>query len=62
MKGRAQDVNTKIPFTIRRKGPQMRLDKASFVLNLEGKALKITSTPFLCSRKIPKKERRPDED
>jgi len=46
MKGRAQDVNTKIPFTIRRKGLQMRLDKASFVLNLEGKALKITSTPF----------------
>jgi len=42
MKGRAQDVNTKIPFTIRRKGQQMRLDKASFVLNLKGKALKIT--------------------
>jgi hypothetical protein len=42
MIGRAWDVNIKIPFLSGRNRQKMLLDKPSFVLNLEWKALKIT--------------------
>jgi len=52
----------KNPFRGRKDWIKDTVGQPSFALNLEGKALKIASNTILCSRKIPKKERRPDED
>ncbi len=56
-------VHTEMPFKSGRIWQKGLLGKASFALNLERKALKITlKTLPTYPRKVPKKARRPDED